>query len=154
MQRVTDCGAAKLQTRFSETIWVGWAGDNKHHLEIEVIGWECRKGFEMCAVGGKDFFLCFWSLGYFDFLVGGGFCCFLFFTEFSCLCILCEFTEWGFLLCCQEASVPRASALSCCHWLINLSSVSGCQNRGRGGQSRALFCESSALGCYRLIFKL
>lgn len=40
--------SSKVTTRFSETTWVGWAGDNKHHLGVEVIGWEYRKGFEMC----------------------------------------------------------------------------------------------------------
>lgn len=79
VQRVTDCGAAKLQTRFSETIWVGWAGDNKHHLEIEVIGWECRKGFEMCAVGGEGLFLVFLEFGLFWFFGRWGVLLFSFF---------------------------------------------------------------------------
>lgn len=99
--------------------------------------------FLLCSsLGGRTFFSCFRGLGCFDggfFGVGCFVCLFVFFpTKFPCLSSIWEFTEWGFLLCCQKASAPGASALSCFHWVICPYSVNGCQNRGRGGQSGVL----------------
>lgn len=58
--------SSKVTTRFSETAWIGWASNNKHHLGIEVIRWECRQGFEMC-----DFYcVAVWGAGLFFHVFG------------------------------------------------------------------------------------
>lgn len=76
--------SSKVTTRFSETTWIGWARNNKHHLGIEVIRWECRKGFEMCdfycvAVWGAGLFFMFSGFGLFwwGFFWCGLFCLFV-----------------------------------------------------------------------------
>lgn len=93
--------------------------------------------FYCLAVWGARLFFMFSGFGLFwwgcflGFFFLCGFLLFSFFsTKFPCLSSLWEFAEWSFLLCCQKASAPGASALSCFHWVIDPYSVSGCQNRG------------------------
>lgn len=101
-----------------------------------------RKGFEMCDFivwqfgGDWTFFWCFGGLGWFDFFfLGWVFVVFFFSTKLPCLSSLWELTEWGFLLCCQKACGPWASALSFFHWPVDLHSVNGCQKRGEGDKA-------------------